>query len=392
MPSTLFRTGILIAGLVLARLSEAASDVSEASIPAGPVEAVLGPGGLGPEGEKTEFRDGELPVPNLLCRKVAWLVLPGVFVLPETGPGVALKAHVRNLLGVPGYVDVTTIATWKRQADFEAAWLRDSIGGVWRTRQRVEVGRFPSLWYGVGNPPPDSMRARYEPVYLIAETRLARYVLDGWALEVGLGFDAEHMRHRDEGAFLAQPTLASDGGTFWIGGAAIEYEGRDLPENPRHGPFLRVQDRTALPGSYSVWTQWQNDASWTESVGPLTAVVRARTLSAWGDVPFWETPWLGFRDAMRGLPNRRLRGESVHCSGLELRWNLPRFWGAGWQLASFFEEGRSGTHRGVWTAMPMGSGGGGIRLLLDEGKAVLRADFGVSGEGHGTYLDFGQAF
>ena len=40
----------------------------------------------------------------------------------------------------------------------------------------------------------------------------------------------------------------------------------------------------------------------------------------------------------------------------------------------------------------MGAVGGGIRLLLDGGRAVLRADFAVSGEGHGTYLDFGQAF
>lgn len=367
-------------------------EVPTGAAPAGGASASIPPGLLGPEGGTAEFRDGELPMPRLVCRKAAWLVLPGVFVLPETGPGVALKAHVRNLLGVPGYVDVTTIATWKRQADFEAAWLRDSIGGVWRTRQRVEVGRFPSIWYGVGNPPDDSLRARYEPMYLIAETRLARYVLEGWAIEGGLGIDAEHMDHREEGAFREQPTLASEGGTFWIGSAALEYEGRDVPENPKSGPFLRIQDRTALPGSYSVWTQWQTDGSWTESVGPVTGVLRVRTLSAWGNVPFWETPWLGFRDVMRGLPNRRLRGESVHCTGAELRWNLPSFWSAGWQLASFFEEGRAGSHRGVWTAMPMGAGGGGVRMLLDEGKAVLRVDFGVSGEGHGTYLDFGQAF
>ena len=325
------------------------------------------------------------------CRKASWLVIPGVFVLPETGPGIALKARVRDLLGI-GYVDVTTIATWKKQADLEMVWLRDSIGGAWRARQRMEIGRFPSIWYGEGDPPPDSFKARYEPTYVIAETRLARYVLDGWALEGGLGLDAEVMDHRDEGAFRTQSTLASDGGVFWIGAAAIEYEGRDLPENPRFGPYLRVQSRTALPGSYSVWTQWQNDASWAASLWRFTGVARVRTVSAWGNVPFWETPSLGFRDAMRGLPNRRLRGASVHCAGTELRYSFPELWSMNWQIAGFFEEGRSGSHEGVWTAEPLGAGGGGIRLLLDGGRAVLRADFAVSCEGRGAYLDFGQAF
>lgn len=325
------------------------------------------------------------------CRKASWLVIPAFFILPETGPGIAMKARARNLLG-PGYVDATMAMTMKKQADIELRWLRDSIGGAWRTRQNLEIGRFPSIWYGEGNPPPDSMKARYMPTYLMADTRLARYFAHGWAMEGSLGLDLEQMNRKQEGAFLTKSVIAPDGGGFWIAGAALEYDERDLAENPTRGAYLRVQSRTALPGSYSVWTQWQNDASQAWSLWRFTAIARVRTVGAWGNVPFWELPALGFRDAMRGLPNRRLRGDAVQCGGTEVRFNVPKLWGTQWQVATFLEEGRAGSHRGVWTAGVLPAAGGGFRLVLDSGKAILRADIGASPEGKGIYLDFGQAF
>jgi len=332
-----------------------------------------------------------LPEPFTGCRKASWLVIPAFFVLPETGPGVAMKARARDLFG-PGYVDATMAMTWKKQADLELRWLRDSIGGSWRTRQNLEIGRFPSIWYGEGSPPPDSMKARYQPTYLMADSRLARYFARGWALEGSLGLDLEDMDRREEGAFLSSRVVASEGGAFWIAGAALEYDGRDLPENPREGAYLRIQSRTAMPGSYSVWTHWQNDVSHAWSLWRFTTIARVRTVGAWGNVPFWELPALGFRDVMHGLPNRRLRGDAAQCAGAELRFHVPTIWGSQWQLASFLEEGRAGTHRGVWTEGTLPAAGGGVRLVLDGGKAILRADVGASPEGKGIYLDFGQAF
>lgn len=324
-------------------------------------------------------------------RTTRWLVIPALFSLPETGPGAAIKTRGRDFLGVPGYLDATVVVTWKRQIDFDLEWLRDSLGGVWRTRNGVQVGRFPSLWYGSGNPPPDHAKASYDPLYLIAESRLARYLPAGWAVEGSLMLDVENLTSKHEGAFRA-PTTAQDGGVFVVTGAAIEHEGRDLPEDPRRGVYFRSRAQTSIPGSETVWQSWQNDVSQAVTVWRLTAVGRLRSVNGWGDIPFWETPYLGFREALRGLPDRRLRGEAVQCAGLELRLRMPKLWVAPWQIAGFFEEGRAGTHRGVWTAEPLPAGGGGLRLLLDGGRSVLRADYGVSPKGTGIYLDFGQAF
>jgi len=325
-------------------------------------------------------------------RKASWLVIPGIFSFPETGPGLALKARVRDVGGVPGFVDATVAVTWKKQADLNLQWVRDSIGGRWRTREILEVGRFPATWHGPGNPAEDSMESRYTPTYVLAESRLARYFRGGWALEALLGLDAESVAEAEGAAFRNLAVVDRDGGLFLFAGSALEYDGRDLSENPRHGRFLRILAQTSLPGSASLWTLWQNDASQAWSLGAWTAVGRVRTIEAWGEVPFWKSPSLGSREALRGLPDPRLRGQAVQCAGLEIRRTFAPVFRFPWQLAGFLEEGRAGTHGGVWTADPTPAGGGGVRLLLDGGKAVLRIDYGVSPVGSGLYIDFGQAF
>lgn len=325
-------------------------------------------------------------------RKASWLVIPGIFSFPETGPGIALKARVRDVGGVPGFVDATVAGTWKGQSDFNLQWVRDSIGGKWRTREILEVGRFPATWHGPGNPAEDSMESRYTPTYVLAESRLARYLPGGWAIEALLGLDAESVDEAEGAAFRLLNVVDRDGGLFLFAGGALEYDGRDLSDNPRRGRYLRILAQTSLPGSESLWSLWQNDLSQALSAGSWTAVGRVRTIEAWGEVPFWKSPSLGSREALRGLPDPRLRGEAVQCAGLEIRRTFPPFFRLPWQLAGFVEEGRAGDHSGVWSADPTPAGGGGVRLLLDGGKAVLRIDYGVSPVGSGLYIDFGQAF
>jgi len=371
----------LLAGPILS-WADGIEDSSSVAPAADPVS-------VAPPAEPASTR--EEPAPGCDLRKTRWLVIPAVFSLPETGPGAALKARGRDFLGMPGYLDATLLLTWKRQVDFDLEWLRDSLAGVWRLRNGVQVGRFPSLWYGRGNPPPDGAEATYDPLYVVADTRVARYLSAGWALEGSLLLDVEDVTTDDAGAFR-EPTVAREGGTFVVGGAAIEFEGRDLPEDPREGLYFRSRAQSSIPGSETLWHSWQNDVSGAFTLWRTTFVGRVRTVDGWGDIPFWETPYLGYREALRGLPDRRLRGDAVQCAGLEVRLRMPKLWIAPWQLATFLEEGRAGTHRGVWSAEPLPAGGGGVRVLLDGGRSVLRADYGLSPKGTGIYLDFGQAF
>lgn len=377
-------TLLVLAACLLLPSGGAASDIAETpdsnmvSVPAGhPVE----------DSDPTGVSSRNPPL-----RPTKWIVIPAVFVLPETGTGLAVKTRARNIGNVPGHLDATLVATMKRQADLALEWLRDSIGGKWRSRTIAEVGRFPSLWYGRGNPPPDSLEAVYRPLYLQAQSRWARYLPYGLAAEGALSLDLESIGDDRKGAFAHQPAVARSGGVYWLVGAVLEHEGRDFPDNPAKGAFSRLRLQTSMPGSESIWHLVQLDGSQAFSWGRLTSITRIRAVSAWGDVPFWETPYLGFREALRGLPDRRLRGDAVQCLGEELRWNFPKLLVAPWQVAGFLEGGRAGTHSEVWAADPYLAGGGGVRVLLDEGHAVLRIDYGVSADGSGLYLDFGQAF
>lgn len=325
-------------------------------------------------------------------RKASWLVIPGLFSFPETGPGVALKARVRDVGGVPGYVDATLAVTMKQQADLSLEWLRDSIAQDWRSTQSLGVGRFPGVWYGPGNPAPDSAKARYTPSYIESESRLARYLSYGWAVEGALFLTYQENEDKNEGALLSDEVVARGGTLGAMLGGGIEYEGRDQPSNPRKGTYLRTRGRVSVPGARHRWSSWQTDVSQTGSWRDLIAVGRVRVLDAWGDTPFWEMPYLGSREALRGLPEGRLRGSSVQCVGVEVRYVLPWVFGVPTQVAVFGEEGRAGSHGTVWSASPKPAGGGGVRALLDGGQAVLRIDYGVSEVGSGLYIDFGHSF
>ena len=335
--------------------------------------------------------DSVTPAP-VVVRKASWLVIPGLFSFPETGPGLALKARVRDLGGVPGYVDATVAVTMKSQADLSMEWLRDSIAGVWRTTQGLSLGLFPSVWYGPGNPAPDEAKSRYTPTYIESESRLARYLPGGWALDGALFLTYQENEDENEGALLDPDVVARAGTLGAMLGAGVEYEGRDFPSNPRRGTYLRTRGRVTLPGARHEWASWQTDLSRTQALGNLIAVGRVRFLDAWGEIPYWEMPFLGSREALRGLPEARLRGTAVQCAGLELRYAMPLVFGVASQLAVFGEEGRAGGHGSVWSEAFNPAGGGGVRVLLDGGKAVLRVDYGVSEVGSGLYIDFGHSF
>lgn len=170
------------------------------------------------------------------------------------------------------------------------------------------------------------------------------------------------------------------------------YEGRDLPENPSKGLYAKVATTAGLPLGDFTWQNLVFDASMTKSVGAFTGVARIRHDEAWGGVPLWRVPSLGHKRFLRGLPDRRLRGQVAQCVGSELRWNLPEIFFFPLQPAIFAELGRTGGHGDAWREEFNPAGGAGLRVLLAGGKAVLRADYGWSFYGSGLYVDFGQAF
>lgn len=320
------------------------------------------------------------------------LPIPAAFSYPETGPGGGAKLRWQDPFDKPGFADITAVATVRGQSNLELEVLRDSLQGLWRVRTRAEFGKFPAKWFGRGNPPPDDQEGLYTPIYAGGEFGVGRWLPGGWLAGAYLLCENWDVRTDGQGVFARERFTGDRGGLEANAGLQLTYEGRDLPENPRFGRFLDIKTQASIPGTDFDWRDVQIEASQAASLGAFTGVLRVRHEEAWGSIPLWRVPFLGWRKSLRGLPDKRLRGNVAQCVGTELRWNGPKIWIFPLQPAVFGELGRAGGHADAWTADPNWAAGGGLRCPLAGGKAVLRADYGWSEVGSGLYVDFGQAF
>jgi outer membrane protein assembly factor BamA len=199
--------------------------------------------------------------------------------------------------------------------------------------------------------------------------------------------------------------LASDVESAWTtgealsylqGGAFLEFDYRDEPENPRAG------------GHYTVdWTSFQNRGLRQYGFGRYHIevrqyfpffnqrrgiAVRARTVltqtAPTQDVPFHLMPTLGGGDDLRGFDEFRFRDRNLVILNAEYRWEAF----SGLDMALFVDAGQVAARARDFdldnfkTAV-------GFGFRFNTAKSVfLRADIGFSEEGARLFLKFSRAF
>jgi len=317
------------------------------------------------------------------------LPVPVGFSSPETGIGGGAKLRWQDPYDKPGFADITAYTTWKSQSHVEIEVMRDSIQGAWRLDGYAELGKFPGRWFGLGNPPEDSLASVFTPVYAGGWFSASRWLSGGWLVGAKVTVENWDIHNDHNGVFRTEHFTNETGGLEADLGLEVSYEGRDLATNPTKGTYLKGIVQSAIPGTDFDWQDLVLDASQTLTISDFTGVLRGHHEEAFGAIPFWKTPFLGNRKFLRGLPDKRVRGNVAQCLGTEVRWNTKYAW---LQPAVFGELGRAGGHSEVWTATPNWAAGLGVRFPLVDGKAVLRADYGWSEVGSGLYVDFGHAF
>lgn len=342
-------------------------------------------------------------MPMIVSTVLSWadpsyLVIPFASTSPEYGWAFGGKAHARDLFGGPGYGDLTGLVTTRSQyfVDFEG--LRDSLPGLWRLGGELQGGVFPELYGGQANPVRITDLASFTPSYLVLKGYGGRWILPGVRMDVGLDFDARSIEF-DNTASNPSRWIASDGAKNLRLTWESEWSQRDHPDDPRHGVALLSHAETSLPGSDQFWTSGllQASAFFTPWDPGPTAALRLREERVWGTVPFWEIPYAGFSDILRGVEDRRVRGRTVQTVGTELREPFPLL-GLSWQVVVFGELARAARQEAaVWEAEPVFAFGSGARLLLDDRHAILRCDLAWNTTADATvspaiYVDFGQAF
>lgn len=337
-----------------------------------------------------------------------YAIVPGFKVSPEVGVGVGAVAF-HSALPQPGSrFDVKFLATTRSQIDVRIRHRNlDFLSSGWELRGEAEGLRFPDSYFGGGNNPADSDETYYTPTgghlsleFIHPLPGGFRFLLAGKAESYSIG----SIRKADGGstaAMIFNPSVAGrNGGEADLWEAGVEYDTRDNLDVPRRGIYAGHRIGSSFIGEfdYGSTETWLNiyqplGGRW-ESAGRLWQ----RTLT--GAAPFFDQPWLGDENTLRGINHKRFRDASAQAAQFELRYGFPlslpiidSWLGHEWQLAAFAEAGRVGKDFTIASQADIHcSGGVGGRLLIGKRLGAIRGDLGFSVYGFALIIDFNQAF
>jgi hypothetical protein len=192
----------------------------------------------------------------------------------------------------------------------------------------------------------------------------------------------------------------------------VAYDTRDFEPNPTSGWFLELVGEGSTKAIGSGWTYLRGTASGRVFVPiirrPTRIVAAARfAFSAQaGDAPFFEENNLGLTDGdvnglgglrtLRGYAQDRFVAPVMTVASLELRWTIgeldPGSQRFAFLLVPFLELGGAwndlgGVSLGGWKR----SEGAAFRVAWNQ-ATIISVDYGLSTEGAGFYVNFGQQY
>ena len=195
---------------------------------------------------------------------------------------------------------------------------------------------------------------------------------------------------------VEQDPLGADGGPLAQVDASLRYDTRDNYNDSSDGLLeeLLVEYTFGAGGDYNgarARLEHRHFAS------PVSGIVAAHRLALdWtaGDLPFFEELELGGSNTVRGLPKARDRGSARVLLNGELRWRGLRL-STGENIflgALLFADAGQIFDRGELPAGDRWRRGAGLGLRLHWQSTIVRADYGSSAGGTGTYITFSQVF
>ena len=190
--------------------------------------------------------------------------------------------------------------------------------------------------------------------------------------------------------------LGRQGGLLLQGTGALRYDTRDDYNDSRRG-ILEEALLAYGRGGEGAYSGLRFGLQHRHFLGLAPGLVLAHRLQAdmsWGDIPFYEQLSLGGADTVRGLSASRQRDQGRLLANAELRWQglrLARRQRIYAGLVLFADLGQT-FPRGDGPAADGWERGLGTGLRLHWHSTIVRADYGLSGEGSGLYITFSQVF
>ncbi|MBI2619292.1 MAG: BamA/TamA family outer membrane protein [Ignavibacteriales bacterium] len=321
----------------------------------------------------------------------------------DVGFGYGAKGFFLNLWGVSESFDVIAFNSTKGERwyrfvfsipDFE---LRQGKEYPFSFDAIIDYDKYlKNNFFGIGNRSAESAGEVYtkEPleVQVVGSRGFSRRLVG----QIGLKFRTVRNLNYDASGLFANslPSInhgRSQGMTLF---SSFRYDSRNSFINPSRGNVIQVEveagDQDIL-SDYSV-------RRFSASVQTFHVLLYPRTVFAaqlngqiidGTNLPIHALASLGGNRTLRGYPQDRFLDKSVIMANMEIR--FPLFWRFGG--VAFFDAGKLADVPARLEPFERGwktNTGIGLRFLMDT--FVARADVGMSREGTGFYLNFGQAF
>ena len=261
----------------------------------------------------------------------------------------------------------------------------------WQSRGKISWNRRQDQFW----PSEQSGYWTFDRREIMAEGEWLRRVSSNlWA---GVVLQGSSDKIRDfEGPEGALPTIVGrEGGTLLGGGPLLLFDSRNRMLAPQKGLLLRAHYLVFGPARLGDFRfdQWTLDGRCYLPLAELKSVVAFQVLTEWAGegVPFYQAPFLGGKDRLRGIGHPlRSMGHAVWMARGEYR--QPIWWRLG--AAVFAGAGRAASDFHDPFSHLTGSVGAGLRFrLLPHDPLNVRMDYGVSSLGDsGFFISLKEAF
>ncbi|MCU0820882.1 MAG: outer membrane protein assembly factor [Spirochaetes bacterium] len=377
--------------------------------------------------EQRDLREG---ITDYTSDENRWGFLPRFKMNPDTGIGTGIKLKGANVFGTPLYFDITNLITTAHYQIYETTVTAPRLGSgddYWYASVFAELDLIPEMrFFGIGNNTKNYMDNERDDKtgnestlsYKNLDTRLLAGRCVGGMFFIAiepLYREVRTGRSGNENLAQATDVYKNIDGTAGGRSAGLKLSlimsDRDNQWRPVSGSRIEISADNRGSYFYSDFNYTKVSADVRKYInifgGYNILALHLKTESIAGDfndTPWWDMPYIGGRDTLRGYWEGRFRGSGIILANTEYRFHLfdVSFGIFGHHLeyifdgSLFFDAGRAFTPDDNWNDSPREgwkySGGFGMKLSTPP-ALTGRLDIGFSAEmKYAVYFNFGTVF
>lgn len=334
-----------------------------------------------------------------ICNKQSFRVLPIAYYTPETRLAFGGLFYFMFCLNKDDTISRRSnfqqyiTFTINKQFILENSWQIYSKLEKYAFSGELDYTRFPELFFGIGN----NTKSEDHEYYSFDKFKLSSNNLQnlGEKKFLGLQYNLQYLYNLQtkEAKMMRFDHIPGTDGFFIHGfGPIFQIDKRDNLLNTHKGMYLELSYNffSKNLGSQFSYHNFILDARKFFPIKKFTLALNFYANTNFGELPYRAMPAIGGGRFLRGYYSGRYRDNNMLILQTEFRGDL--FWRFGFAVFT-------GLGRVAHTLDEFGMDGwkynmgGGIRFKINRKENVnVRLDYGYTGESHGIYILFAEAF